>query len=105
MSDNVFRIIKSKKADKDLRAIKDNETLKMINNSIEKLKIAPLQYGERYKKPLDNCYKMRVGRGIRIVYSINQAAQEVIIHVIDKRSDVYSVAYSRILQAKNRRKK
>lgn len=93
-----FNIIYTKKVLKDFKAITDRKSQEIIQKSLEKLMVAPHQYGEAYRSDLADFYKMRTARNFRIVYSINEEAQQVIIHVVASRDKVYEVAYDRLVK-------
>lgn len=97
MSEPPFTIAYTPKALKDLKAIKDTLSQKIIKKSIEKLEVAPEEYGVPYKSTLADFYKMRTARNFRIIYSIQEDIRHVTIHVIDNRDGVYDVAYSRLV--------
>lgn len=54
----------------------------------KKLKIDPLQYGDRLHRPLHTLFKLRSG-DVRIVYRVEEEMRQVIILAVGNRRDIW----------------
>ena len=82
-----FRIVFKPSVAKDLRPV-PRATVARVMNRVEALSEEPLPRGALKLSGSQRLYRLRVGT-YRVIYGVNEAAREVVIHHVRPRSDAY----------------
>jgi len=82
-----FRVVTKPSVEKDLRSL-SKSTIKRVFKQIEELAKDPLPRKALKLEGGEDLYRIRVG-DYRIVYGVDRAGRQVIVHYVRHRRDVY----------------
>jgi len=82
-----FRVVTKPSVEKDLRSL-SKSTIKRVFKQIEELAKDPLPRKALKLEGGEDLYRIRVG-DYRVVYGIDRARKQVVVHYVRHRRDVY----------------
>lgn len=82
-----YKVTPKPSVEKDLRSLPKSAVARVVN-SLERLAEDPFPRQALKLEGADGLYRLRVGN-YRVIYSVNQEAQEIIVHHVRHRREVY----------------